>query len=49
MDQTVTSPDLFGKVWSFLGNSEKGDSSSSEDVEDESEEIDDDLTPPLLD
>ena len=35
--------------WSFLGNSEKGDSSSSEDVEDESEEIDDDLTPPLLD
>ena len=27
----------------------KGDSSSSEDAEDESEDIDDDLTPPLLD
>ena len=30
-------------------NSEKDDSSSSEDAEDESEDIDDDLTPPLLD
>ena len=30
-------------------NAEKDDSSSSEDAEDESEDIDDDLTPPLLD
>ena len=46
----MTSDDLF-LIFAYIRSrgDEKGDASSSEDVEDESEDIDDDLTPPLLD